>query len=89
MQFLKRWKVEGSNYARGEFEYFFFRRNAMKWIDRHLSWYDVLSIQDRATGKKEYIQDRLYGRTGKPKATIILSTYGGPTIIEYNDEEGG
>jgi hypothetical protein len=80
---LKRWKVEAGMYAHGKIDHFFFKSNAMKWIDNHRQ-YDILSFTDRWTDKKTYLKDRLYGRTGSPVATIILHQPGGVDII-YND----
>jgi hypothetical protein len=80
---LKRWKVEAGMYAHGKFDHFFFHDNAMAWIRNHRQ-YDILSLTDRWTGKKTYLKDRLYGRAGSPKATIVLHQPGG-VDIHYND----
>jgi hypothetical protein len=80
---LYRWKAEADIYSRGKFNYFIFKKNALRWLDDHSS-YDVLSFTDRWKGKTVYLKDRLYGRTGSPVATIILHQPGGVDII-YND----
>lgn len=80
---LWRWKAEAGMYATGKFDYFIFRKNAMKWLNQH-SHHDILSILDRWTNKKTYIKDRLYGKADTPKATIIMGIAGRIKII-YND----
>jgi len=80
---LWRWKAEAGMYAHGKFDYFIFKKNAMKWLNKHHS-HDILCLTDRWTNEKTYIKDRLYGRAGAAKATIILEQPGGVKII-YND----
>ena len=80
---LMRWKAEADIYSRGKFDYFFFKSSALKWLDNHGS-YDILSYTDRWTKEKTYIKDRLYGKTGAAKATIIMGIAGRIKII-YND----
>lgn len=82
---LWRWRAEAGNYARGKFDYFFFKKNALKWLEDH-DFFDILSITDRWKDEKTYIKDRLYGRAGTPKATIIMCDTGS-VEIRYNDEE--
>ncbi len=80
---LWRWKAEAGMYATGKFDYFIFRKNAMKWLVKNYH-HDILSVTDRWKNKKTYIKDRLYGMTGAAKATIILESGSGVRII-YND----
>lgn len=86
LKYLKpRWKVEASNYAQGRFDHFYCRRAAMRWLTENYN-YDVLEYTDRWTGKTTYVKDRLYGRAGTPKATIVMHTNGYTEII-YNDRK--
>ena len=80
---LRRWKAEAGMYTTGRFDYFIFRKNAMKWLVKNYHC-DILSITDRWKNETVFIKDRIYGRAGAAKATIIMSPTGGVKII-YND----
>lgn len=80
---LYRWKAEAGMYARGICEYFIFRKSAMKWLVKNYN-YDTLCLTDRWKNEKTHVKDRLYGRAGTAKATIIMGLSGRVNII-YND----
>lgn len=87
---LWRWKAEASNYAYGLFEYFIFKKNALRWLNRRdIYSHDVLSLTDRWTGKIIYLKDRLYGRGSTPKADILMSMKTGEVTIVYKDDKNG